>query len=106
MRTRAGVLNGSALLHPRRSQLCRSPLQWRRGSNRLAMRFLRTIRCLRPSLLAFFVLAQVVGVVPLIYDHTLNVYETVPVSAHAHAHVKPTVTNPDADQSSRRPRST
>ena len=61
------------------------------------MTFLRTIRCVRLSLLAFFVLAQVAGVVPLIYDHTLNVYETVPVSAHAHAHVKPTITEPDAD---------
>ena len=61
------------------------------------MTFLWTIRCLRPSLLAFFVLAQVAGVVPLIYDHTLNVYETVPVSTHAHAHVKPSVTSPDAD---------
>src|SRR4029077_2801748 len=61
------------------------------------MILLRTIRCARLSLLAFFVLAQVAGVVPLIYDHTLNVYETVPVSAHAHAHVKPTITEPDAD---------
>ena len=68
-----------------------------RGSNQLSMTFLRTIRCVRLSLLAFFVLAQVAGVVPLIYDHTLNVYETVPVSAHAHAHVKPTITEPDAD---------
>ena len=61
------------------------------------MTFLRTIPCVRLSLLAFFVLAQVAGVVPLIYDHTLNVYERVPVSAHAHAHVKPTITEPDAD---------
>jgi hypothetical protein len=68
-----------------------------RGSNELSMTFLRTIRCVRLWLLAFFVLAQVAGVVPLIYDHTLNVYETVPVSAHAHAHVKPTITEPDAD---------
>src|ERR1700720_4320064 len=60
------------------------------------MTFLRAIRCVRLSLLAFFVLAQVAGVVPLIYDHTLNVYETVPVSAHAHAHVKATITEPDA----------
>src|SRR3984893_2155892 len=62
------------------------------------MTFLRTIRCVRLSLLAFFVLAQVAGVVPLIYDHTLNVYETVPVSAHAHAHVKPTITEPYVDR--------
>jgi hypothetical protein len=61
------------------------------------MTFVRTIRCLRASLLALFVVAQVAGVMPLIYDHTLNVYETAPVAAHGHAHVKPTVANPDAD---------
>lgn len=42
-------------------------------------------------------LSQVVGVVPLICEHTLNVYETVPVTAHVHQYVTPTVTNPDAD---------
>jgi hypothetical protein len=61
------------------------------------MTFVRTIRCLRTSLLALFVAAQVAGVVPLIYDHTLNVSETAPVIAHGHPRVKPTVTNPDAD---------
>jgi len=61
------------------------------------MGFLRTIRCLHASLLAVFVLAQVLGVMPMIYEHTLNVYETVPVHDHAHPHVKPTITNPDAD---------
>ena len=61
------------------------------------MTFVRTIRCLRASLLALFVVAQVAGVIPLIYEHTLNVYEIVPVAAHGHANVKPTVANPDAD---------
>jgi hypothetical protein len=61
------------------------------------MTFVRTIRCLRASLLALFVLSQGVGVVPLIYDHTLNVYEAVPVAAHGHAHIRPTVASPDAD---------
>jgi hypothetical protein len=61
------------------------------------MTFVRTIRCLRASLLALFVVAQVIGVIPLIYEHTLNVYEATPVAAHGHAHVKPTVANPDAD---------
>jgi hypothetical protein len=56
----------------------------------------RTIRCLRASLLALFVVAQVAGVIPLIYDHTLNVFETTPVTTHGHPHIKPTVTNPDA----------
>jgi hypothetical protein len=44
-----------------------------------------------------FVVAQVAGVIPLLYEHTLNVYETAPVAAHKHAHVAPTVANPDAD---------
>src|ERR1700730_19346627 len=61
------------------------------------MTFVRTIRCLRASLLALFVLSQGVGVVPLIYDHTLNVYEAMPVAAHGHAHFRPTVASPDAD---------
>jgi hypothetical protein len=61
------------------------------------MPFVRTIRCFRACLLGLFVVAQVAGVVPLIYDHTLNVAETTPVGAHHHPHVKPTAANPDAD---------
>jgi len=61
------------------------------------MTFVRTIRCLRASLLVLFVVAQVAGVVPLIYDHTLNVYEATPVAAHGHARIRPTVASPDAD---------
>jgi hypothetical protein len=61
------------------------------------MTLLRTIRCLRACLLALFVVAQVVGIVPLICDHTLNVYEGVPVAAHRHIPIKSTVANPDAD---------
>ena len=61
------------------------------------MALVRTIRWLRASLLALFALEQIAGVVPLLHDHTLNVYEAVPVAAHAHAHAKPTVANPDAD---------
>jgi hypothetical protein len=61
------------------------------------MIFGRTIRCVRASLLALFVLSQGLGVIPLIYDHTLNVYETTPVAAHGHPDVKATVTSPDAD---------
>ena len=61
------------------------------------MTFVLSIRYLRASLLALFVVAQVAGVVPLIYDHMLNVYETTPVAGHHHPHVKPTVTHPDAD---------
>jgi hypothetical protein len=58
--------------------------------------FARAIRCFRASLLTLFVAAQVAGVVPLIYDHTLNLYETAPVTAHGHGHASPTIANPDA----------
>jgi hypothetical protein len=61
------------------------------------MAFGRAIRWMRACVLGLFVAAQVAGVVPLLYDHTLNVVETVPVSAHHHRHVEPTATNPDAD---------
>jgi hypothetical protein len=61
------------------------------------MIFVRTTHCVRASLLALFVLSQVVGVIPLLYDHTLNVFETAPVAAHGHSHVKSTAANPDAD---------
>ena len=59
------------------------------------MTFVGTIRWLRASLLALFTVAQVAGVIPLIYDHTLNVYETMPVAAHGHPHIQPTDATPD-----------
>ena len=61
------------------------------------MPFVRTIRCFRACLLGLFVLAQVAAVVPLMYDHTLNIYETTPVAAHQHRLVNPTIANRDAD---------
>src|SRR5215467_916537 len=61
------------------------------------MQFTRTIRCFRACLLSLFVVAQVAGVVPLMYDHTLNIYETAPVAVHEHRLVNPSVANPDAD---------
>jgi len=61
------------------------------------MPLVRTICCLRACLLGLFVVAQVAGVVPLMYDHTLNIYETAPVAAHGHRLVNPTPANPDAD---------
>src|ERR1700730_1969359 len=67
------------------------------GSKRRIMIFLRAIRCLRASVLALFVVAQVAGIIPLIYEHTLNVHEVTPVAAHGHPHVSPTDANPDAD---------
>jgi hypothetical protein len=61
------------------------------------MTFLRTIRSFHAALLALFVVAQVAGVIPLIYEHTLNVYETTPVAAHGHSFATPSIANPDAD---------
>jgi hypothetical protein len=61
------------------------------------MTFGRAIRWVRACVLGLFVAAQTAGVVPLLYDHTLNVVETVPVGAHHHRHVEPTATYPDAD---------
>jgi hypothetical protein len=53
------------------------------------MTFVRTVPGLGASLLALLV-AQVAGVIPLLYEHTLDVYETTPVGVHKHPHVKPT----------------
>jgi hypothetical protein len=61
------------------------------------MTFFRTIRWFRAYLLAFFVAAQVGGVAPLLYDHTLNLTETTPIPSHAHKQVSNTFTAPDAD---------
>jgi hypothetical protein len=52
------------------------------------MTFVRTICWLRACVLGLFVVAQAAGVVPLIYDHTLNVYETAPVADHGHRQVR------------------
>jgi hypothetical protein len=57
----------------------------------------RTIRCLRAYLLALFVIAQVAGVVPLMYDHTLNVFETTPVAGHSHIHIGNGIVASDSD---------
>ena len=61
------------------------------------MALVRAFRWLRASLLAIFVIAQVAGVIPLLHDHTLNVYETAPVAAHNHPDVHATLAHPDAD---------
>jgi hypothetical protein len=61
------------------------------------MTFFRTIRWFRASLVAFFVIAQVAGVIPLIYDHTLNVFETTPIAAHTHVHAQSSIAPPDSD---------
>jgi hypothetical protein len=61
------------------------------------MMFFRTIRCFRACILALFVVAQVAGVVPLMYDHTLNVFETTPVAGHSHIHIGHSIVAPDSD---------
>src|SRR5215470_794493 len=61
------------------------------------MTLFRTIRRLRACLLALFVTAQIAGVVPLIYDHTLNVFETTPVAGHTHVHVATSIVARDGD---------
>jgi len=52
---------------------------------------------LRRWLLGLYIVAQVAGVVPLIYDHTLNIYETKPVAGHVHVHLASNSFQPDAD---------
>jgi hypothetical protein len=39
---------------------------------------------LRACLLGLFVCAQTFGLLPALYEHTLNVYETTPVATHQH----------------------
>jgi hypothetical protein len=61
----------------------------------MRMSFARTIRWLRTLLVGLFALAQIAGVSPLMYEHTLNVYETTPVTGHHHVRVATSA--PDAD---------
>ena len=60
------------------------------------MSFVR-VRMLRRWLLGLYIIAQVAGVVPLIYDHTLNIYETTPVARHFHVRLASSTVQPDAD---------
>jgi hypothetical protein len=46
----------------------------------------RTASWLRACTLGLFLGAQVFGIIPATYEHTLNVYETVPVATHNHGH--------------------
>ena len=59
------------------------------------MSFARTIRWLRTLVVGLFALAQIVGVSVLMYEHTLNVYETTTVASHHHVGVATAA--PDAD---------
>jgi hypothetical protein len=40
------------------------------------------VRKLRSWLLGLYIAAQVIGLAPLVYEHTLNVYKAVPVAGH------------------------
>lgn len=59
------------------------------------MSLVRTSHWMRTILVGVFALAQIAGVLPLTYQHTLNVYETTPVAGHHHIRVATTA--PDAD---------
>jgi hypothetical protein len=61
------------------------------------MSFVRKVRLLRTWVLGLYVIAQVVGVIPLVYDQTLNIYETTPVAGHFHVHLAGNTAQPDAD---------
>src|SRR5262249_44096140 len=79
--------------------VARMPVEWGDSSTRchdpfLNMTFFRTMHRFRAGLLALFVVAQVAGIIPLLYDHTLNVFERSPVAGHAHVHVASTLVTP------------
>jgi hypothetical protein len=59
------------------------------------MPFVR-MRMLRSWLLGLYVVAQVAGVVPLMYDHILNIYETKPVADHVHLVIPGDAGEPDS----------
>ena len=54
-------------------------------------------RWLRRLLTGLYLAAQVAGVVPLIHDHTLNIFETTPIAGHVHVHLASNTAQPDAD---------
>jgi hypothetical protein len=58
------------------------------------MSYARTIRWLRTWLVGLFALAQIAGVSPLIYEHTLNVFDAAQAGSE-HSHVAPAA--PGAD---------
>jgi hypothetical protein len=61
------------------------------------MAFVRTSRCLRACLLAIFMVAQVAGIVPLVYGYTINALEQSPVAGHSHDHVHGSLVSADSD---------
>jgi len=52
------------------------------------MSYARTIRWLRTWLVGLFALAQIAGVSPLIYEHTLNVFDAAQAGSE-HGHLSP-----------------
>jgi ABC-type Zn2+ transport system substrate-binding protein/surface adhesin len=65
------------------------------------MSIIRASRWLRSCLLAIFVVAQLAGIAPLVYGHTLNALEDCAVAGHehrhAHAHVCGSLASGDSD---------
>src|SRR5262249_5258761 len=65
------------------------------------MSIIRTSRWLRSCLLAIFVVAQLAGIVPLVYGHTLNALEDCALAGHehrhAHAHICGSLVSGDSD---------
>jgi hypothetical protein len=59
----------------------------------MRMSYARTIRWLRTWLVGLFALAQIAGVSPLIYEHTLNVFDAAQTGVD-HGHVSPAVLMP------------
>ena len=60
------------------------------------MSFVR-VRLLRRWLLGLYIVAQVAGIVPLMYNHALNIVETTPVAVHVHIRLASHTAQPDAD---------
>src|ERR1700744_4310813 len=61
------------------------------------MSICRRTRGFRGWLLGLFVLAQLAGILPLIHDRTLNLFETAPVAGHIHVQLANNNAAPDAD---------
>jgi hypothetical protein len=52
---------------------------------------------LRRWLLGLYIIAQVVGVVSLVRDQTINIYEKTPVAGHVHIRLASPAPQPDFD---------
>ena len=53
------------------------------------MTFLHAKRRFGPWFLGLFLVAQIVGIVPVMFDHSVHVFESQPALADAHDHTAP-----------------